>query len=150
MAILAGCNFTFSCETRRLLSKGPLSKNAGANKKTGWRASTAASPGGPSSASGRLPAQSMTAGMGRRRRKLIVTSHRGLCGFLWRGAMGPSIGTGMRTSRSGRTSAPRTSSGSIGRTCRSRSPPRAQAGGAASLELIAEIAEMTAQDGAMH
>merc|ERR1719410_42012 len=60
----------------------------------------------------------MTTGMEGRKQKLIVTCH-GLCGVLWRGAMGPSFGIGTRTLRSGPTSVPTTSSVSIGRTCRS-------------------------------
>merc|ERR1719410_577794 len=60
----------------------------------------------------------MTTGMEGRKQKLIVTCH-GLCGVLWRGAMGPSFGIGTRTLRSGLTSVPTTSSVSIGRTCRS-------------------------------
>merc|ERR1719336_1566880 len=85
----------------------------------GWRPSTAVSQGVPLSVSGRLPAQSMTTGMEGRKQKLIVTCHHGLCGVLWRGAMGPSFGIGTRTLRSGPTSVPTTSSVSIGRTCRS-------------------------------
>merc|ERR1719210_1599620 len=85
----------------------------------GWRPSTAVSLGVPLSVSGRLPAQSMTTGMEGRKQKLIVTCHHGLCGVLWRGAMGPSFGIGTRTLRSGPTSVPTTNSVSIGRTCRS-------------------------------
>merc|ERR1719410_2722344 len=75
----------------------------------------------------------MTTGMEGRKQKLIVTCH-GLCGVLWRGAMGPSFGIGTRTLRSGPTSVPTTSSVSIGRTCRSlgvqiRAAGRHSAGG---------------------
>merc|ERR1719210_1228974 len=94
----------------------------------GWRPSTAVSLGVPSSVSGRLLAQSMTTGTEGRRQKLIVTCHHGLCGVFWRGAMGPSFGIGTRTSRSGPTSVPTTSSGSIGRTCRSLGVPIRAAG----------------------